>query len=60
MLRKKFNKKLGRSMYALVSVSSPGKVLKWFGSEKPGEGRVKKEESRVQYFKHRKRTVLTE
>ncbi len=52
MLRKKFNKKLGRSMYALMSVSKPGKVLKWFGEEKPSEGLVAKEEARVEWFKH--------
>jgi hypothetical protein len=52
MLRKKYNKKLGRSMYALVSTSKPGKVLRWFGSGKPSEGSVAKEEARVNWFKH--------
>ena len=38
-------------MYALMSVSKPGKVLKWFGSSKPSEGSVAKEEARVNWFK---------
>lgn len=34
-------------------MDSAGKrVLRWFGPEKPSDDRVKKEERRVQYFKH--------
>lgn len=61
MLTQKTNPKSGKKEYALVSISSPGKVLKWFGSEKPSEETVKKEEARVEFFKHksRKRSLLT-
>lgn len=50
-LVKKHNDHTGRSEYALVSKKS-GRVLKWFGTQKPSHDRVMKEERRVQYFKH--------
>jgi hypothetical protein len=50
-LVKKHNDHTGRSEYALVSKKS-GRVLKWFGVQKPSHDRVMKEERRVQYFKH--------
>jgi hypothetical protein len=45
-------KKIG-GRWALVSKSDPDKVLKWFGSSKPSEEEVSKEERRVNYFKHK-------
>ena len=53
MLRRKFNEKKGKTMWALVSVSKPGKVLERYGSKQPSKGRVAKSEARVQYYKHR-------
>jgi hypothetical protein len=52
ILRKKHREDKDRSEWALVSKKG-GKVLKWFGQEKPSEDRVKKEEQRIQYFKHK-------
>lgn len=52
VLEQKHNDNTGKKEWALVSVSSPGKVLKWFGTEKPSEESVAKEEARVQYFKN--------
>jgi len=52
VLKRRYNKSSKRIEWALVSVSTPGKVLEWYGTERPGEGRVAKSESRVQYFKH--------
>lgn len=35
-------------------MDSEGKrVLRWFGEERPADDRVRKEEKRVQFFKHR-------
>jgi hypothetical protein len=47
------NQHTNKKEWALVSKKS-GKVLKWFGVKKPSEEAVKKEERRVQYFKHTK------
>ena len=55
MLRKIKNLKTGQLEWALVSVSDPHKVLRYFGSEKPSQERVDREESRVEYFKNKKR-----
>lgn len=41
----------GEKRWALVSRKT-GRVLKWFGKEKPSPETVKKEEARVQMFKH--------
>lgn len=41
--------------WALVSTSNPDKILKWFGTKKPTDEEVAKEERRVQYFKHHAR-----
>lgn len=38
--------------WALVSKSDPSKVLKWFGTEKPSNESLAKEERRVEFFKH--------
>ncbi len=55
MLTTKKNPKTNKTEYCLVSVKSPGKVLEWFGSKKPSEGRVSKAEARVKYFKNKGR-----
>lgn len=52
VLRKKYRKDKGRSEWALLSKDG-SRVLKWFGTRKPSEESVKKEEARVQYFKHK-------
>lgn len=44
-------KKKGKE-WKLMSKSNPDKVLKNFGSKKPSQEAVNKEERRVQYFKH--------
>jgi hypothetical protein len=54
MLRQRLNKKNGRKEWALVSKKRPTKILKWFGTRKPSQLRVLKEEKRVQKFKHMK------
>ena len=41
----------GKKEWALVSKST-AKVLKWFGTTKPSDEAVQKEERRVQFFKH--------
>lgn len=44
----------GKKQWALVSKDDSSKVLKWFGSRKPSEEAVEREERRVQAFKHMK------
>lgn len=51
-LVQKHNDHTNKKEWALVSKSSPVRVLKWFGTEKPSDEAVAKEEARVQYFKH--------
>jgi hypothetical protein len=53
MLAKKVNPHTGKSEYCLESVTSKGKVLEWYGANKPSEKRVDKSEKRVQYFKNK-------
>jgi hypothetical protein len=53
MLRKVRHSKSGESMWALVSKSKPGKVLEYFGKEKPSKETFNSAERRVQYFKHK-------
>jgi len=53
MLKQKVNSNSGKKEWCLVSVSSPGKILKWFGTVKPSKESVAKEERRVEYFKHK-------
>ncbi|MFA5759435.1 MAG: hypothetical protein WC942_08800 [Clostridia bacterium] len=53
VLMKKKNKNTDRNEWALVSTKDRNKILKWFGVTKPSEDAVKKEEQRVQYFKHK-------
>ncbi len=52
MLAQRVNPKTGKKQYCLVSVSS-GRVLEWYGAKRPNDERVKKSESRVNYFKYR-------
>jgi hypothetical protein len=51
VLRKKHREDKGRTEWALMD-SKGQKVLRWFGPAKPSDERVKKEERRIQYFKH--------
>lgn len=51
VLRKKYREDKKRSEWALLSKDG-SRVLKWFGTQRPSDERVKKEEARVQYFKH--------
>ncbi len=53
MLRKIINPKTNTTEYALVSTSN-GQVLKYFGTKKPSEQEIDKEERRVNYYKHLK------
>lgn len=50
-LVQKHNDKTGKEEYALISKHT-GRVLKWFGVQKPSHERVAKEERRIQYYKH--------
>ena len=52
VLKKHVNPSTGKEEWALMSTSSPGKVLEYFGSEKPSDERVEKSEKRVQWFKN--------
>ena len=45
-------KKIGKR-WALVSTKDQHKILKWFGSKKPAQSAISKNEKRVQYFKNR-------
>lgn len=58
VLTKKLNKNTGIKEWALVSKKDPSKILKWFGSTKPTEEEVQKQEKRIQYFKNIKSKVL--
>jgi len=53
ILRQKVDEKDGKKKWALLSRKKPHRVLKWFGSQKPSEETVQKEEKRIQYFKNR-------
>ena len=53
ILVQRHNDNTGKKEWALVSKGKDHKVLKWFGAQKPSEERVKKEEQRIQYFKHK-------
>ena len=53
VLIQKHNENTGTTQWALVSVKDHDKVLKWFGSEKPSDESILKEEKRVQWFKSR-------
>lgn len=55
LLRQRKNKKTGRVEYALVSRKNPKKILKWFGTKRPTEEAVKKEERRVKGWEHMKK-----
>lgn len=55
VLKKHMNPKSGKEEWALMSVSSPGKVLEYFGTEKPSDERVNKAEARIRWFKNKKK-----
>jgi len=52
ILRKKYREESGKEEWALLDRKGK-RVLKWFGSNKPSDESVQKEEQRVQYFKHK-------
>lgn len=52
MLRQKVRESTGKKEWALVSKSKPGKVLEWYGKEKPSAETVAESERRIQYYKH--------
>jgi len=56
-LVKKYREETDKKEWALLESDGP-RVLKWFGSKKPTEEEVLKEERRVQFFKHRKASLL--
>lgn len=51
-LVQKYREDKDRKEWALLESDGP-KVLKWFGTKKPSEEQVQKEEARIQYFKHK-------
>lgn len=51
-LVQKHREETDQKEWALVSKSTPTRVLKWFGASKPSDDAVAKEERRVQFFKH--------
>uniref|UniRef100_A0A6M3KV06 Uncharacterized protein n=1 Tax=viral metagenome TaxID=1070528 RepID=A0A6M3KV06_9ZZZZ len=48
MLKKHIRESTGTIEWALMSVSRPNKVLKWFGKSRPSPAQVAKEEARVE------------
>jgi SpoVK/Ycf46/Vps4 family AAA+-type ATPase len=56
-LKQKYREDTGQKEWALVSRSKPERVLKWFGTSKPSDEEVQKEERRVQYWKSQSRKV---
>jgi hypothetical protein len=53
IVKQKEREETGKKEWALVSKSDPSKVLKWFGTAKPSDEAVQKEERRIQHFKHK-------
>lgn len=56
-LVEKYRKDKDRKEWALLESDGP-RVLKWFGTTKPSDERVLKEERRIQYFKHHSASVV--
>jgi len=59
ILVQKVREKTGKKEWALVtkkpdSRTGRRRVLYWFGSKKPSKDSIDKQESRVQYWKHKK------
>jgi hypothetical protein len=59
VVTQRYREETGRKEWALVSRkpdkrTGKRKILYWFGTEKPSEEKVMKEEKRVQMFKHMK------
>lgn len=52
VLRQKYHEEKDRQEWALMD-SKGERVLKWFGTRKPSDEAVLKEERRIQYFKHK-------
>ena len=51
-LIKKLNPSTSKQEWCLVSKKDNSKILKWFGSSKPSNEEVSKEEKRINYFKN--------
>lgn len=51
ILKEKYREDNDRQEWALLD-SKGQRVLKWFGTKKPSDEQVLKEERRIQYFKH--------
>ncbi len=58
ILKKRRRKSTGKSEWALVSKKDPKKILRWFGATKPSDERIKEEEKRIQFYKHKKGELL--
>ncbi len=54
MLRRRLNKKTGRTEYCLVSRDG-AHVLEWYGTRKPMDVTVRRSEERVNYWKSKER-----
>lgn len=57
VVTQRYREETGRKEWALISRkpdkrTGKRKILYWFGTEKPSKEKVKKEEDRVQMFKH--------
>jgi hypothetical protein len=50
VVKKLFHKETGKEEYVLVSIKT-GKPLKWFGTKKPTDDEIAKEEQRIEYFR---------
>jgi len=53
MLRRRYDFKTHKKRWCLVSRAT-GRVLEWFGEQKPSKEQVTASERRIQYFKHQK------
>jgi len=51
-VKKLHRKETGKGEWALVSSKNPSKILKWFGTVKPSESEIEKEDNRVKMFKN--------
>jgi len=64
LLEQRHNKETDREEWALVSKkkadSGKHRVLYWFGTRKPSDDAVKKQEQRIQYFKHKNAAATTQ
>tara|TARA_Y100000310_G_C20466632_1_gene707962 strand:+ start:192 stop:368 length:177 start_codon:yes stop_codon:yes gene_type:complete len=51
VVKKIYREKTKQKEYALLSIKTK-RPLKWFGTQKPTEQDIAKEEKRVQFFRH--------